>query len=232
MNKLKINKFSKSWIRHCFVLAVFAGIALLSINVATQPMVSAVPAQDATTNTDALNASDYLVLAKDYCVGDPVKPNSRSKHPVTACRQGYVAAYAGKNKSAACDGFKSGSDASLGDLHTCQAAYDAAAKLVPASQSQTLKDQPDPAIKGCTSNDCDFVKKYINPAVLLLTFSFGLIAVVSLIIGGIQYSASQGDPQNVAKAKKRIADTLLAVVAYFFLFTFLQFLIPGGLFHR
>lgn len=106
--------------------------------------------------------------------------------------------------------------------------------FTPASgdSATTLKDKADPAIKGCKSNNCDFIDKYVNPAITLLTFSFGLIAVISLIIGGIQYSASGGDPQNVAKAKKRITDTLIAVVAYFFLFSFLQFLIPGGLFNR
>jgi archaellum component FlaF (FlaF/FlaG flagellin family) len=59
---------------------------------------------------------------------------------------------------------------------------------------------------------------------------FGIIAVASLIFGGIQYSASAGDPQNVAKAKKRIIDTIIAIVAYFFLYMFIQFLVPGGAF--
>ena len=87
----------------------------------------------------------------------------------------------------------------------------------------------DPKTK-CDKDNCDFVKKYVNPAINLFSMVFGLIAVSSLIFGGIQYSASAGDPQNVAKAKKRIIDTIIAIVAYFFLYAFIQFLVPGGLF--
>lgn len=90
----------------------------------------------------------------------------------------------------------------------------------------------DEAIKKCDSDRCDFVGKYINPFIRLLTAAFGIIAVGSLIVGGIQYSASAGDPQKVTKAKTRIVNTIIAIVAYFFLYGFLQFLIPGGLFNR
>jgi hypothetical protein len=83
----------------------------------------------------------------------------------------------------------------------------------------------------CTKNDCDFITQYINPAINLLSVLFGLIAVISLILGGIRFSASGDDPQKVSLAKKRIADTLVAIVVYFFLYGFLEFLIPGGLFH-
>ena len=95
-----------------------------------------------------------------------------------------------------------------------------------------------PSIPGCTADanaaceegNCDFVKKYINPAINVLTLSFGLIVVISLISGGIQYSAAGGDPQKVANAKKRVSMTILALVAYSFLYAFLQFLVPGGIF--
>ncbi len=93
----------------------------------------------------------------------------------------------------------------------------------------------DPAADGdssCTRNSCDIVQKYINPTINLLSISFGLLATISIILGGIQYAASEGDPQNVTKAKSRIKNTIIAIVAYFFLFAFLQFLIPGGLFNR
>ena len=82
----------------------------------------------------------------------------------------------------------------------------------------------------CTKDSCDLVKKYINPALEVVTAIFGLIAIASLIMGGIQYSASAGDPQKVTEAKKRISNTMLAIIAYLLLFSFLQFLIPGGLF--
>ncbi len=82
----------------------------------------------------------------------------------------------------------------------------------------------------CSNTGCDLIVKYIDPLVNLLSVVFGLIAVISIIAGSIQYSASTGDPAKSSAAKSRIQNTIIAIVAYFFLYAFLQFLIPGGLF--
>lgn len=84
----------------------------------------------------------------------------------------------------------------------------------------------------CTKDDCDLIKKYLNPAINTFTVAFGLVAVASLIYGAITFSSSEGDPQKTAKAKDRIGKTIFAVITYMFLYSFLQFLIPGGAFHR
>lgn len=82
----------------------------------------------------------------------------------------------------------------------------------------------------CDNDDCDFVKKFINPSINVLTLSFGILAIISIIIGGINYATSEGDPQKTARAKNRIFNTIIAIVAYMFLYAFLQFLVPGGAF--
>lgn len=87
----------------------------------------------------------------------------------------------------------------------------------------------DPNIS-CTKNACNLITKYLNPTIDLLSVSFGLLAIISIILGGVQYAASEGDPQKVSKAKSRIVNTIFAIVAYFFMYAALQFLIPGGLF--
>lgn len=92
-----------------------------------------------------------------------------------------------------------------------------------------VNSDPEEACK--YDNHCDLIKKYINPGINLLTMIFGLIATGSLILGGIQYSASEGDPNKAGQAKNRIANTIFAIIAYFFLYGFLQFLIPGGKFN-
>jgi hypothetical protein len=97
--------------------------------------------------------------------------------------------------------------------------------------TKDAKGNTDPAIK-CSEDECDFVGKYINPGINLLSAAFGLIAVISIIMGGIQYTASGGDPQKVTQAKQRIAKTIVAVLVYFIFYAFLQFLVPGGLFKR
>lgn len=79
--------------------------------------------------------------------------------------------------------------------------------------------------------DCNnFVDKYLNPLVIVLTALVGIAAVLSIIIAGIQYSSSADDPGTVTKAKQRIFNTILGLVAYVFLLAFLNYLIPGGVF--
>jgi hypothetical protein len=58
----------------------------------------------------------------------------------------------------------------------------------------------------------------------------GVVVVMMIIIGGIQYSSANGDPKKIAAAKSRVYNALLALVAYLFIFSFLQWLIPGGIF--
>jgi hypothetical protein len=94
-------------------------------------------------------------------------------------------------------------------------------------------------LEGCSSNAsancdkfaCDLVQKYVNPTIEVLSLIFGLIAAISIIVGGIQYTSSAGDPQKITTAKHRIVMTLTAVLAYTFLVAFLEFLVPGGFLH-
>lgn len=75
-----------------------------------------------------------------------------------------------------------------------------------------------------------FVENYLNPAIIVLTSLVGIAAVLSIIFAGIQYSSSADDPGMVTKAKQRIFNTILGLVAYIFLLAFLNYLIPGGIF--
>jgi uncharacterized membrane protein len=108
-----------------------------------------------------------------------------------------------------------------GDCATCE-----------TSASDCTSDTPDTAVNTCGENSCDLVKDYINPAIDLLSGLVGIVAVISLITAGIQYSASAGDPQKSAKAKGRITGTIIALLAYIFLYAFLEFIIPGGLLNK
>jgi len=84
--------------------------------------------------------------------------------------------------------------------------------------------------KNCDDKNCDLVALYINPFINLLSIVIGLVVAASLIMGAIQYTASSGDPQKTSAAKSRIQNTLFAFLAYAFMYAFLNFLIPGGLF--
>ena len=88
-----------------------------------------------------------------------------------------------------------------------------------------------PTTTNCNSqNTCDLVAHYVQPAFELLSALVGVVAAISIIYGGIQYSTSEGDPKKVSAAKGRLIKTIIALIAYAFLFGFLEFLIPGGLF--
>lgn len=78
-------------------------------------------------------------------------------------------------------------------------------------------------------SQCDLIVKYIDPLIQFLSALVGVAVVGSIIIGGIQYSSSGGDPQKAAAAKNRIRDAIIALVTFIALYALLNFLIPGGL---
>lgn len=88
-------------------------------------------------------------------------------------------------------------------------------------------------ISGCTSSTggkttgCA-TEGYITSIINILSASVGIIVVIMLIVGGIQYSSAGGDPSRIAAAKKRIYSALLALITFLFLFALLQWLVPGG----
>ncbi|NBX97324.1 hypothetical protein EBQ81_00465 [bacterium] len=82
------------------------------------------------------------------------------------------------------------------------------------------------------SNSCS-----LNPIVDIafaifrfLSVGVGLIVIGSIIVAGIQYSASRGNPQATQASIKRITSALIGLVVYIFMFTILNYLVPGGMF--
>ena len=88
------------------------------------------------------------------------------------------------------------------------------------------------AAESCNNDGCDLIGRYVNPAITVLSAMVVVAAIASIIYGGIQYTMSSGDPQKVSEAKDRITKTLIAFIMYLFLFSFLQFIIPGGFLNR
>ncbi|HSX30398.1 MAG TPA: pilin [Candidatus Saccharimonadales bacterium] len=91
----------------------------------------------------------------------------------------------------------------------------------------------DPALTGgsCASvAHCDLIIHYVNPIINLLAALVGIAVVASIIIGGVQYGSSAGDPQKVSAAKARIRNAIIALLTFFFLYGLLNFLLPSGLF--
>ena len=76
--------------------------------------------------------------------------------------------------------------------------------------------------------DC-ILKVYIDPLVNILSGLAGIVVAINIVIGGIQYSSAGGDPGKVSAAKSRITKALLALLAFIFLYAFLNFILPGGI---
>lgn len=76
-----------------------------------------------------------------------------------------------------------------------------------------------------------------NPIVLWITFFINLVSVLilvgasaMLVYAGVEYISAADNPQRVQAAKQHIVNVVIGIVAYFFLFAFVQWLIPGGVF--
>ena len=57
----------------------------------------------------------------------------------------------------------------------------------------------------------------------------GVVVIGMIILGGIQYSMAGDNATAIQAARKRITNALIALVAFIFMYSFLQWLIPGGI---
>jgi len=70
----------------------------------------------------------------------------------------------------------------------------------------------------------------LNNLVTLIGGVVGIVVIGNIIFGGIQYTMAGGNPQAAANARKRIANSVIALVAFFLIWSFVQWLVPGGVF--
>jgi hypothetical protein len=97
---------------------------------------------------------------------------------------------------------------------------------------------PDDEVKSEIKKDCEGpdlnsncqIVEYLLIFINVLTAAFAVIVIIVIIIAGIQYSASAGDPQAVAAAKQRITNALIAIAVFGGMYGFLQWIVPGGIF--
>lgn len=92
-------------------------------------------------------------------------------------------------------------------------------------------DCTDPAIEcgKSGSGDCGLFDKYLNPIVVFLSAAVGVAVTIGIIIGGIQYASSGGDPGKAAKARDQIRNSIITLVAFLLLWALINWIVPGGL---
>lgn len=70
---------------------------------------------------------------------------------------------------------------------------------------------------------------YLAMIIKFLSGAVGLVIVLMIVIGGVQYITSAGDPGRVKEAKTRITNAVTGLVLFILMFALLNFLIPGGI---
>jgi len=70
----------------------------------------------------------------------------------------------------------------------------------------------DPASGGCSSTSSTAVEKVLSTGLNLFSAIIGIIAVVMIMIAGLKYITSQGEPANIATAKNSIIYAAIGLV--------------------
>lgn len=85
--------------------------------------------------------------------------------------------------------------------------------------------------KGCVDNTQTggAILVYVKDAVKLLSGTIGGVIVLMIVIAGVQYITSMGNPANIAAAKKRITNAITALVIFLMAYAIINFLLPGGI---
>ncbi|MYB40352.1 hypothetical protein F4X86_03770 [Candidatus Saccharibacteria bacterium] len=77
-------------------------------------------------------------------------------------------------------------------------------------------------------DDCE-ARQTINSVLNLMAILIMPIVSIMIIIGGIQYSMAQNNSDAINAARARIYKAILALICFIALWSFLKWLIPGGL---
>lgn len=90
--------------------------------------------------------------------------------------------------------------------------------------------EPIDAGAGSTSSGSKTIDRLLQGTIDLMAALTGIVIVLSIIIGAIQYMTARDNSGQVAAAKNRILMSVLSLVLFIFAYTILQWLVPGGIF--
>jgi hypothetical protein len=70
---------------------------------------------------------------------------------------------------------------------------------------------------------------YLKRIIQFLSGGVGIVIILMIVISGVQYIASTGNPQATASAKNRLTNAIIALALFLMMFAILNYLVPGGL---
>lgn len=86
-----------------------------------------------------------------------------------------------------------------------------------------------PGEDNCIGTDENPIFVYLRGILRFLATGVGIAITISIVIGGIQYMSSRGNPQATQAAISRITNAVIALVLFILMAAILNFLVPGGL---
>ena len=88
------------------------------------------------------------------------------------------------------------------------------------AKAGSLTSDPD----ACNSQD---LNEIIHTIINTVIFVVGMLAVIMIILGGVNYATSQGDPNKVNKAKSTIMDGIIGLVICLLAFAIVNFVLQA-----
>ena len=120
-----------------------------------------------------------------------------------------------------------GMAAAADDCHP-ESAHPPGKALTPDQLKSCVACNNNPGLKDCLKNN--LIIKRLQQIIDFLSAGVGIVVVATIIVGGIKYSIAGDSPQKLTAAKQRISNGLIALLTFMFIFGFVQWLIPGGIF--
>ena len=78
----------------------------------------------------------------------------------------------------------------------------------------------------CDNNDGSSIYDILNTVVDIMSVCIGILGVIGITIVGIQYLTAAGNEEQTRKAKRRMFEIVIGIVAYVILYAGLRFLLP------
>ena len=95
---------------------------------------------------------------------------------------------------------------------------------------KSASDCAQAGVYASSPEDCDTqgdLNSLVRTIITTIIFAVGMVAVVMIILGGVSYATSQGDPQKVKKAKDTILYGIIGLVVALLAFAIVNFVLSS-----
>lgn len=99
-----------------------------------------------------------------------------------------------------------------------------------SSNTATGCDNVKTTLIDCTDHEGGPIVGMLVQLINFLAVGVGIAVVGGIIWGGITYASSNGDASKIQQGKTIIINAIVGLLLFFFMYAFLNYLVPGGLF--